>query len=224
MPKPDKGGGGKGGGNSGGTTYQGTSGDDVFMLTATELSDATVLGGAGFDTLALSASGDFVFNHRSFKEVSGVDAFNFAQHSGGRLEVHLRRSMFTQSDAGVLTVLSGLSGIDLLAAPSVSTGETIVGGSGDVYLSDTVDNDLTVADGSAVRVHGGAGDDRIDGGGGGVYLDGGAGNDVLLAGDTAGADTVVFAAGYGSDRVERFDAGEDIVSLRGSRTRAKMMM
>jgi Ca2+-binding RTX toxin-like protein len=63
---------------------------------------------------------------------------------------------------------------------------------------------------------GGAGNDTLLGADGADTLTGGAGNDTLNGG--AGNDTFVFAAGFGSDTVQGFDAnpanGQDLWTSR----------
>jgi hypothetical protein len=69
--------------------------------------------------------------------------------------------------------------------------------------------------GGANRLEGGDGTDLIDGRGGRDVLIGDGGNDRLIGGN--GNDRFVFAAGFGQDRIERFDAkrggGQDLIDL-----------
>ncbi len=93
--------------HNGGTLFQGTSGDDLFFLTSADLKGATVDGGTGADTLAIADTGDLTFTSRTYRELSGIDAFDFSSHSSGFLAVNIDASMLSQSDAGLLTVVSG---------------------------------------------------------------------------------------------------------------------
>ena len=67
----------------------------------------------------------------------------------------------------------------------------------------------------ANRLEGGNGSDLIDGRGGRDVLIGDAGDDRLIGG--SGNDRFVFAAGFGQDRIEHFDAkrggGQDLIDL-----------
>jgi Ca2+-binding RTX toxin-like protein len=216
MPKPDGGGANGGGGNGGGggsSTYQGTSGDDLFALAAADLKGATILGGAGYDTLQLDTSGGFVFSNKSYRELSSIDAFDFSSHSGGTLDVRVHRSMLQQTDNAQLSVISGANGIDSLSAAETGQGTVIVDGTGTVQLADGTDNVVTIADGATVEVAGGSGNDTITANTTGSTLDGGSGNDTLIAG--AGSDSIVFQSGYASDTVSQFDTAADIVELTG---------
>ena len=64
-------------------------------------------------------------------------------------------------------------------------------------------------------VNGGAGSDNIDGGTGNDTITGGTGDDVMTGG--AGNDLLVFAAGFGNDVVNSFDAnptgGQDLLDV-----------
>ncbi|MBA3324449.1 MAG: hypothetical protein H0T41_03990 [Rhodobacteraceae bacterium] len=92
--------------------------------------------------------------------------------------------------------LTGLAGDDLLDG---GTGrDTLQGGAGDD------------------RLRGGCGDDMLFGGCGRDTLIGGKGNDLLFGG--GGCDVIVFAVGFGCDRIGDFDAnpqgGQDRIDLR----------
>ncbi|MDH3742664.1 MAG: hypothetical protein OER56_13815, partial [Hyphomicrobiales bacterium] len=200
-------------GKKGGTTYQGTSGDDLFAIASSSLKNATFLGGLGYDTLQITNTGNLVFNHRSYKEMSGIDALDFSNHSGGTLTIKIRGSMVAQSDAGLLTIISGIAGINSLQAAETGLGTVQVAGTGTVALADGTNNVVTIADGSDVTVTGGSGNDTITASSTGSRLDGGSGADQLIAG--GGADDIIFTAGYGSDQIGSFDVTLDTVSLSG---------
>ena len=219
MPKPSGSGGGNGGnggggrGSGGGTTYQGTSGDDLFIIAAASLKGATFIGGTGVDTIQITNTGDLTFSNKSYRELSGIDVLDFSDHSGGTLTVKLHSSMLSQSDSGLLTIVSGTEGIDVLHAAGSSQGSVLLDGTGTISLADSVDNVVSIADGAAVSVTGGAGNDSITAASTGSTLDGGAGNDTLIAGSSA--DTILFATGYDADQISGFDVSRDVVSLTG---------
>ncbi|NNE25070.1 MAG: hypothetical protein HKN11_20915, partial [Rhizobiales bacterium] len=200
-------------GKPGGNIYQGTSGDDLFVLASADLKNATFIGGLGFDTLQMSNTGKLVFNHKSYKEMSGIDSLDFSGHAGGTLTIKLRGSMVAQTDAGLLTIVAGSAGIDSLQAAETGLGTIQIAGTGTVALADGADNVVTIADGSTVTVTGGSGNDTITASSTGSTLDGGAGSDQLMAG--SGADDIIFTAGYGSDQIGSFDVALDTVSLSG---------
>ena len=97
--------------------------------------------------------------------------------------------------------IDGGDGKDRIFAASGSN--TLRGGTGDDLVSGGVDDD---------RLFGNAGDDILVGGRGHDILDGGAGSDTLLG--LSGQDTFVFGPGSGSDFIEAFSAGEDLIDLR----------
>ena len=195
----------------GGTLFQGTSSDDLFFLTSADLKGATVDGGTGTDTLAIADTGDLTFSSRNYLELLGIDVFDFTSHSSGVLAVSIDTSMMSQSDAGLLTVVSGADGIDQLSAPETGQGTLLIDGIGTVALADNIDNAVSIADGATVQVAGGNGNDTITGSSTGSLLDGGGGNDLLVGGN--GADSIAFMAGDGSDHVTGFDITQDLVSL-----------
>ena len=215
MPKPGGSGGGNGGGGNGGggngTTYPGTAGDDLFVIASADLKSATVVGDIGRDTLQITSTGNFTFNNKSYKELSGIDVLDFSSHFGGTLTVKLHRSMVSQTDAASLTVVSGTAGIDALHAAETNQGTVFIDGTGVVSLTNGVNNVVTIADGAAVDVNGGSGNDTITASSTGSTLDGGGGSDVLNTG--SGADTIIFTGGYGPDTVNGFDVTLDVISL-----------
>ena len=193
--------------------YNGTNGNDLFLLSLANLAGSTVTAGAGYDTLKLSNSGSASFSTSSFGALSGVDALDFSNHSTGTLNVRLSASLLTQSDNGQLTVVSGAGGIDLLKA-SGTGGTVYVAGTGNVHLDDSVGNTVSIKAGASVHVIGGNGADTITASSTGSALDGGGGNDVLIAG--AGSDQIYFGTGARADLVQGFNSTQDTISLQGT--------
>ena len=65
------------------------------------------------------------------------------------------------------------------------------------------------------RLSGGSDNDRLDGGEGRDLIDGGRGDDALVGG--ADGDVFVFRTGGGSDVIEDFTVGEDLIRLQAGR-------
>lgn len=194
--------------------YKGTSANDFFNLTPARLAAAAVTGGAGYDTIKIATTSNFTFSQTSFQALAGVDALDFTAATGAWTAVLLSQSLLDQSDARVLTIVSGSSGIDLLSASAALDGTVRIAGTGLVQLDGSIDNEVSIADGASVTVRGGAGNDTIHAGATGTLLDGGAGNDLLFAG--VGADHIVFQSGYGADQVAGFATAHDVIDLAGS--------
>jgi Ca2+-binding RTX toxin-like protein len=116
---------------------------------------------------------------------------------------------------------------DPVAAPPVldaylAADGFIIGSSRNNRMSGTAETDLL--DGAAGRdvlrgrggddfLTGGSGRDRILGGAGDDVIDGGPGNDRMAGG--AGADVFVFRMSDGSDRIDDFQPGLDILAIGG---------
>jgi Ca2+-binding RTX toxin-like protein len=107
-----------------------------------------------------------------------------------------------QGHGGDDTLMGG-DGNDVLRGHAGS--DTLDGGAGDDNLNGGLGDDL---------IRGGAGNDRIRGRDGNDRIDMGTGNDRVI-GD-AGADTFVFATGYGFDTIMDFQTGTDVLDLTGT--------
>ncbi len=98
-------------------------------------------------------------------------------------------------------VSSTQTGLDALTSI-----ENVIGGSG---------NDAITGNGAANRLDGRGGNDTINAGAGNDFIIGGTGNDTMN-GD-AGNDVFIFAAGFGNDRINGFDAnptgGQDLLDI-----------
>jgi cysteinyl-tRNA synthetase len=105
------------------------------------------------------------------------------------------------------------SGADSVINPGTIVGDVRLGGGADIFdatgglvagvARGGRGNDVLTGGLSGDRLSGGRGDDVLDGGG--------ASRDVLKGGK--GADTFVFAAFHGVDRIKDFDVGEDRIRL-----------
>ena len=196
-----------------GSWYVGDGASETLLLSAAKLSKARIDLGGGFDTLAITASGDYSFSTASYRSLKGVDAFDFSRLGNATLSVTISNAMLSQSDSQRLIVVSGVNGIDSLAASGLTAGTLVVAGEGQVNLANAVANKVTIADGALVEVHGGSGNDTITAAATGSTLDGGGGADTLIAG--AGADAVAYGAGFGADTVSGFDVATDTIAFTG---------
>lgn len=197
-----------------GSTISGTKFEDIVVLGASDLVDARVYLGAGYDTLAISSDAGLVFDSDSYIRLTGVDALDFSNSLGGPLTVALDSALLQQSDYGVLTIVSGLAGIDSLGADTGGVGTFVVAGSGRVRLADGQANQVTIADNSDVEVFGGSGSDTITAASDGSILNGGRGDDVLVLG--ASRDIVVIEAQSGHDTIVDFDLTADAIDFIGT--------
>ena len=193
--------------------YIGDGDDDLLVLDSRHLAKARIDLGTGLDTLAVTASGDHFFSESSVASLKGVDVLDFSRLGDDFLSVSISDSKVGQSYAQLLEVVSGVNGIDSLAAAGITAGTVMVGGTGVVHLADGLDNDVTLAEGSSVSIAGGSGNDTIRASVSGSVLQGGGGVDTLIAAD--GADSVVFLVSDGADTVVNFDAGLDQLDLSG---------
>lgn len=89
--------------------------------------------------------------------------------------------------------------------------DLLYGDKGDDILSGGTENDL---------LYGGEGNDLLLGGDGTDFLFGEEGNDVLIG--HAGIDYFAIQSGFGSDRVQDFTDGTDMIGLAGGLTFADL--
>ncbi|GBD48808.1 calcium-binding protein [Methylopila sp. Yamaguchi] len=104
---------------------------------------------------------------------------------------------------GHADTLNGGKGNDTLTGGAGN--DTLNGGAGNDRLIGGLDNDRLVGGDGADVLSGGKGNDTIYGQAGNDRLIGDAGNDVLIGGE--GRDVFQFAAGFGKDRINDFEAG-----------------
>jgi len=120
---------------------------------------------------------------------------------------------------------NGNGGTDTYDLSGLLTGATINLGAGTATGGDTLTNienvigsqgiDTITGTGTANVLDGQGGADTINAGGGADTVIGGAGNDIMNGG--ADNDTFVFAAGFGADTINGFDAnptgGQDLLDI-----------
>lgn len=109
-------------------------------------------------------------------------------------------------------VLYGNSGNDI--AYGGDGDDLVLGADGNDNIYGDLGNDNLSGDAGSDTLFGGAGTDTINGGSGSDVLSGQAGNDILSGG--SGSDSFLFAAGFGKDRINDFQAGSslsDVIQL-----------
>ncbi|MFD0917303.1 hypothetical protein ACFQ14_12880 [Pseudahrensia aquimaris] len=186
---------------------------DHLTIDADELINYRVNLRGGYDTVALISQNGIDFSRDSYWRLNGVEELDFSQVSGGDITVDLHRSLLRRSDNASATIVSGDQGIQSLSADDQGEGTYFLAGSGEVHLADGVSNDITLADGSSVRVYGGSGNDTIIAANDGSTLDGGVGDDTLQA--SGGRDVIVLGANGGFDTVLNFNVASDQIALSG---------
>ena len=157
----------------------GGAGDDILNAGYGDDVD----GGAGQDTLHLSLGGlghGLDFDTSIFKSGAPVSL------GGGTIQ-----------NVEALVYLRGTEFDDILRLATQATTLTVNAGAG---------NDLIIADGSAVSVMGGAGDDRLMSGTGSDSFDGGAGADTIDYSGAPGAVSVNLHTGVGA-------GGDSLISV-----------
>lgn len=169
-------------------TIRGLDGDDQLNG---GLGWDEIFGGNGNDTL----NGD-----------AGLDTLN-----GGAGEDLINGGIGADSLVGGANndTLNGESGFDTLVGGAGS--DELNGGNGNDHLNGGAGNDIIVGGAGHDVLLGAAGNDRLEGGLGAEILDGGTGNDTLNGG--IGPDTFVFGANSGTDNVEDFQDGLDILRI-----------
>lgn len=165
-----------------------TSGDD--NLAGGDGEDAIALG-AGEDTYNGGEGNDLMLGEAGADKLLGGEG-NDTVNGGDDDDI-------LDGNKGDDTVIGG-SGDDLLK-----------GGEGNDLLQGGTGNDILRGNKGDDRLEGGADDDRVVDAQGDSVLVGGTGNDFLKGG--AGADTFVFEAGSGNDRIRDFGNGADLIDL-----------
>lgn len=160
----------------------------------------TINGGAGDDTIDGGAGADTVDGG------TGIDTMSYASALAG-VRVDMLTPSFSTGDAqgDLLTNIENIRGsayADRIQGNNAAN--TISGGQG-------ADN---IAGGGGVdKLFGNEGNDTISGQGGTDLIDGGAGDD-MLSGGSSGADTFVFAGGWGNDVITDYEANLDILDFK----------
>jgi Ca2+-binding RTX toxin-like protein len=190
------------------TFYDGSDGnwDNVYLTTQgqdTLISIEKVIGTDYNDDLSGSAGVDRLFGGDGNDTIFGDDGNDhlYGQHGADTID--------------------GGEGNDLIYGGA--RGDTLDGGAdNDRIYGETGADTIDGGEGNDV-IYGGSQGDVLMGGAGTDYIDGGSGNDTIIAGTGtdyhlfggSGADTFVFNAGDGNDRIHDFNVDEDMIDLNG---------
>jgi|GEM_PF-1097054 len=187
-------------GGAGNDVLRGEAGDDI--LEGGEGTDK-LFGGLGADSLSGGDGVDFLY----------ADAADTVSGGAGYDRLYIMTAdgaSFDLAATGIEFAI-GNAGDDNFDASGASAQVRLYGRAGDDVLSGGAGNDILKGEGDNDSLSGGAGDDNLFGGDGNDVLIGGSRNDYLSGG--AGADTFVFAAGWGADRLVGFEDGQDILDV-----------
>ena len=182
-----------------GIAESGTRSDDLLQGTA---GHDTLEGGRGDDTLMGGSGDDELDGGRDDDSIDGGTGADTID--GGRGEDTI------EAASGDDSVDGGRGGDSVTGG---SGNDSIEGGRGDDTIDGGEDDDVIDGGRDEDLILGGAGDDVIEGGRGDDTLEGGEGDDTLEG--NRGDDVFVFNPGSGSDVVEDFEPGDDLIKLNG---------
>lgn len=220
-------------GDRGADNVNGGTGNDAILWTNGDGSD-TVDGGGGTDTQVVEGSntgerftlsldnGDAVFARVTpnafqldlqrveivdLQSQGGEDRFTVDDLTGSAInEVHFRGG-----DGG--DRLDGQNSRTPLLAEGEAGNDRLAGGTAGDQLHGGNGNDVLQGNGGNDWLLGGNGNDDLNGGAGRDVLEGGAGDDQLTGGN--GRDAFVFERNGGNDTINDFNAGNDVIVLKG---------
>jgi RTX calcium-binding nonapeptide repeat (4 copies) len=187
----------------------GTARNDAFALKATALASTQIRGGAGYDTLAISGTGDITISSSLTSLWRELESLDFSAYAGN-VNLTIPSTLLTSSASGAMDIITAASVVMVLAAPVGAATPVNLYGLGHVELSNMTNNMVAIQS-QSVSVHGGSGADQITASTVGSILDGGAGNDTLIG--NSGADRFVHMAGSGIDLFKSFNSGADMIAL-----------
>ncbi|MEM7525692.1 MAG: calcium-binding protein [Pseudomonadota bacterium] len=179
-------------------TFGGVDDDQIFGLSGKD----TLIGGRGGDTIEGNGSSDAIRAGAGNDKVAGG--------AGGDLISGGKGSDLITGGGGADRLLGG-AGADQINAGSGR--DFVRGGGGDDQIRGAGGHDDLRGGGGDDTLTGGGGDDRMTGQSGDDVLIATSGDDTLTGGD--GADSFEFSASSSSHVVTDFDAGEDLLILRG---------
>ena len=204
-------------GDAGADDIRGRDGNDILFVDAADLSNGTVSGDAGIDTLIISGSTGVnvtLVDHTVEAAYGGTgnDTLSGAGLSGDTV-------IYGDAGADVITGsdgndrLSGGSGGDQLNGRNGH--DTLIGGKGNDTLNGNGADDLLIGGDQQDILNGGNGDDSLIGGAGQDTLNGDNGDDVLNGG--GGSDVLnggrgddILRGGNGNDHLH-FWRGDDLL-------------
>ena len=106
-------------------------------------------------------------------------------------------------------MISGLGGNDIIDGGAGN--DRLFAGTGSDVLNGGTGNDTLSGQSGFNRLNGDAGNDLILGGTDQDFINGGAGNDIMSGG--MGTDRFIFEAAHGTDRINDFEDGTDLIDL-----------
>lgn len=208
------------------TQITGTNADDVLTGTGGK---NIIYGLLGNDTISAGGDNDIV------KGGLGDDQINGGNHSDALYGEQGNDNIFGDDGNDIAyggvgnDLLDGGAGHDFLYGSAGK--DTLKGGAGNDLLKGANGDDVLNGGAGNDALYGGAGNDKLSGGlgndelfgnrgndsllggAGKDVLDGGLGNDELSGG--LGADTFVFGKKEGNDVIRDFEAGHDLIQLKG---------
>ena len=209
-----------------GVTNPGTTGADIIVggvlndVFEGNLGADMISGRDGSDVLLGQGGADIIYGNRDADILYGGNE-NDTIFAGQNNAVN------ANGTAAIDTVLNPATGN--FRQVQVGGTESVFGGSGDDLLYGNFGTDVLHGDSGADTIFDGQGDDQTNGGSendlplgnrgndsmmgntGNDTLNGGSGNDSMQG--NAGNDVFVFNAGSGSDRIEDFEAGVDVIQV-----------
>ncbi|MDG2286651.1 MAG: calcium-binding protein [Alphaproteobacteria bacterium] len=204
-------------GTIGADTIVGGAFNDVYEAIA---GADLISGGDGQDILLGGIGADIIYGNRDTDILSGGEGSdtifagqNNAVNADGTLAIDTVLNLATgglrQVQVGGTESVFGGSGADVLygnfgtdVLHGESGADTIFGGQGDDFTNGGSENDLLLGNRGNDSMMGNTGNDTLNGGSGNDSMQGNAGNDVF-----------VFRAGSGSDVIEDFQAGVDVIQV-----------
>ena len=190
----------------------------------------TLTGGAGNDTFIVhagQANGDVISDFTGNGSAAG-DTIKFDGYGPSASLVHLSGNQYQISDGVHVDKFTIVGTVDASDYSFVNSGsppppDPIGGGTGDLVLVGTSGADKLVGDSGNDSLSGVSGNDTLVGGTGADTLSGGAGNDLIVLGETTGADLVdggtnsSNALSSSRGDVLAFDGTLDLTSLANSK-------
>ena len=195
-------------GGAGGDRLFGDAGDDILNG---DDGDDSLVGSVGNDQLNGGAGSDNLRGNAGFDTLDGGDGDDFLFGDFNADNLHGGAGNDALEGGAGNDRLFGDNGNDTLNGNDGA--DALWGGSGNDVLDGGADNDVLHGNAGFDTLNGGDGDDTLFGEFNRDILAGGAGNDQLNGG--AGADSFVFADNAGSDTIQDWEDGLDVLDFTG---------
>ena len=231
-------------GDTGNDTLNGNAGDDIIdggdgidTILAGGGNDTanggagndTISGQSGSDTLNGNAGSDTINGNSGNDTIDGGSGIDTINGGGGDDIINGGTSDDILNGSIGVDMINGGAGDDIIQGNNQgdelfgdSGDDTILGGAGNDTINGGRDNDTLIGGAAQDDLFGDSGNDSLEGNSGGDDLFGGEGDDILNGGGGnddlnggAGADTFVFTAPIGVDRVQDFEDGIDTLDFSG---------